>query len=529
MALVSIKDLRKYFSIKLPFYDCPDYYISYEFLSLKNKMLDRLRNNNFSKEMIQYVNGFSKDNYTCDYFTEENFNSVFKHHQRNPLKVFHANIGSFDKKKFELVSYLKSLKCTFQIIALTELGQTTKEFIEQIFDNYEIFLDEAPSTKGGAALLVQKNVFQNITPLDSNSGYGFANGCTCTNCKVESRFITLESGINKLTVCCIYRHPNGDINHFNEQLQNIINNIDRNNVTIIMGDINIDLLQYNNGKHEKYINMLLEQNFVPCITLPTRITDHSATILDHILLRTPSRLIQNKVSAGNLISGLSDHLSNFMVLDLNVYSFQDRPKIRLYTDKKVNEFNENIINETRNFMSNEHENDANMAFNHFHNNLIALYNKYFPLVRMSRKQFKHKPYITKGILVSIGHKNKLLKKYLEHGTAINEINYKRFRNKLVNIIKKSEENYHRSLISKYNNNNKQLWKCFGKMLNNKKIKHNRINSLEINSTKTFDQQKIAEEFNNFFSNIGQNLAKNINNTTHDFKTYLGTPNHNLYY
>ena len=89
-------------------------------------MLDRLRNNNFSKEMIQYVNGFSKDNYTCDYFTEENFKSVFKQYQRNPLKVFHANIGSFDKKKFELVSYLKSLKCTFQIIALTELGLTTK-------------------------------------------------------------------------------------------------------------------------------------------------------------------------------------------------------------------------------------------------------------------------------------------------------------------------------------------------------------------------------------------------------------------
>ena len=29
--------------------------------------------------------------------------------------------------------------------------------------------------------------------------------------------------------------------------------------------------------------------------------------------------------------------------------------------------------------------------------------------------------------------------------------------------------------------------------------------------KTFDQQKITEEFDNFFSNIGQNLAKYINN------------------
>ena len=92
---------------------------------------------------------------------------------------------------------------------------------------------------------------------------------------------------------------------------------------------------------------------------------------------------------------------------------------------------------------------------------------------MSRKQFKHKPYITKGILTSIRHKNKLFKKYLEHNTAINEINYKRFRNKTVNLIRKSEENYHRTLILDNNNNNRKLWKCFGKMLNKKKVKHNR--------------------------------------------------------
>ena len=130
---------------------------------------------------------------------------------------------------------------------------------------------------------------------------------------------------------------------------------------------------------------------------------------------------------------------------------------------------------------------------------------------MSRKQFKHKPYITKGILTSIRHKNKLFKKYLEHNTAINEINYKRFRNKTVNLIRKSEENYHRTLILDNNNNNRKLWKCFGKILNKKKVKHNRITSLVVDSTTTTNQKQIVEEFNSFFSNIGQKLAKNIEN------------------
>ena len=523
MNLDNLQNLRKFFSTQLPFYNCSDYYISYECLTLKNKMFDRFKNNNFTKDMIQYVNGFSKDNYTCDYFTEESFNSIQRNHQENAIKVFHVNICSFDKNKYELEAYLKSLKCKFQVIGLTELGKTSIEFIEQIFDSYYIFFDKAPTTKGGAALLIKKNTFNNITSLEFNNLYSFKDKCVCSNCKVESRFITLESGINKFTIGCIYRHPKGDINHFNEQYQNIIDNIDNNSVTIIMGDINIDLLQLNNTKHEKYLNMCLENNFVPCITLPTRITDHSATLLDHILLRTPTRLIQNKVTAGNLICGVSDHLANFMLLDVNLYSYQERPKIRLFTDEKIAEFLTNMKNGAVNLQSNTSEYDVNLNYSSFHCNLNTMYNKYFPLVRMSRKQFKQKPYITKGILVSIRHKNKLLKKYLAHDTAINELNYKRFRNKLVNIIKKSEENYHRSLISKYNNNNKQLWKCFGKMLNKKKIKHNKISSLEVNSSITTNQQEIVEEFNDFFSKVGLKLAKNIDNSSHNFKEYLGSP------
>ena len=473
--------------------------------------------------MIQYVNGFSKNNYTCDYYSEENFKSIFNNHQKNPMKVFHVNIGTFEPKSIELAAYLKSLKYNFQVIALTEIGQTSQEFIEFIFPNFEIYMMEAPSTKGGVALLILKDTFKNITSLEYNDLYSFDNMCNCSNCLIESSFITLETSTDKYTIGCIYRHPNGEINHFIEQFRKIINIIDKNNISILMGDFNIDLLQPNNCKHEAYLNLCLESNFVPCITLPTRITDHSATLIDHILLRTPARLIQNKVSADNLICGLSDHLPNFIVLDVNTYTYQDRPKIRLFTENNINNFLSNMENESEILKENYDANDSAISFSSFHKNYVHLFNKYFPLIRISRKQFKHKPYITKAILVSIRHKSKLFNKYLQHNTPINEINYKRYRNKLVNVIKRSEENYHRSLISENSNNNRQLWKCFGKILNKKKIKHNRITSLEVGSTKTNNQQQIVEEFNNFFSNIGHKLAKNIDNSNQDFKTYMDSP------
>jgi hypothetical protein len=53
--------------------------------------------------------------------------------------------------------------------------------------------------------------------------------------------------------------------------------------------------------------------------------------------------------------------------------------------------------------------EANSSYNTFSTNYQNLFEKYFPYVRMSRKAFKDKPYITRGIKNSIKYKNKLLK------------------------------------------------------------------------------------------------------------------------
>ena len=334
--------MRKFLFSQLPFQNCSDFYISYECLSLKDKMLDRFKNNNFTTEMQNYVNTFSKENYTCDYYTEYNFNNVLNKHQSNSLSAFHANLDSFESKKYLLVSYLESLKGRFSVIGLTEIGCTTVESIQNIFDDYEIFIDNTNTKKGGSALLISRNHFKNIVDLRVNDNYSFNNMCKCSHCKVESQFLSLETNNTKITIGCIYRHPKGEINHFVEHFQKVVNSLDRNSTALIMGDFNIDLIDCHNTKVENYINVCLENNFVPCITLPTRITDHSATLVDHILLKTSSRLMQNKVTAGNLISGLSDHLPNFLIFDLNIQSYENRPLIRLFTQERIDNFMSNI-------------------------------------------------------------------------------------------------------------------------------------------------------------------------------------------
>ena len=128
------------------------------------------------------------------------------------------------------------------------------------------------------------------------------------------------------------------MDHFNNALKNTINHISENTLAVILGDTNIDLMQENNAGANAYLDNFFEKNFIPCITLPTRITDHSATLIDHIFIKCPKKFIQNKCSSGNLITDISDHLPNFTFLDLQLQTSKARHFTRLFTQTKLINF-----------------------------------------------------------------------------------------------------------------------------------------------------------------------------------------------
>ena len=80
------------------------------------------------------------------------------------------------------------------------------------------------------------------------------------------------------------------------------------------------------------------------------------------------------------------------------------------------------------------------------------------------------------------------------------------------------------MINSQNNSSKNLWKTFGKFLNKNKIKYNKINQLSHNNSKLTNSQDISETINNFFSEIGPNLASNFDNlNNNEHKKYLAAP------
>ena len=80
---------------------------------------------------------------------------------------------------------------------------------------------------------------------------------------------------------------------------------------LVLGDLNENLLKYNEHKQtSEYLDMLLSLVFMPIITKPTRITDHTATLIDHIYTNTPEKLLKS----GLCLADISDHIPVFCTM-----------------------------------------------------------------------------------------------------------------------------------------------------------------------------------------------------------------------
>ena len=83
-----------------------------------------------------------------------------------------------------------------------------------------------------------------------------------------------------------------------EHIESTLTKIDKNKYAVfLMGDFNIDLLKYESHNYiNDFINSLVSHSFLPYILQPTRVTDHSSTIIDNIF----SDITDYENSSGNI-------------------------------------------------------------------------------------------------------------------------------------------------------------------------------------------------------------------------------------
>ena len=514
--------LNKFFSANLPFSNCSIAQIEQEFLGEKKTLFEKYSNSKFFKDMADYVNTISSNNYTCNYYDINSFNSKFTKTNNSYLKMCHINIRSINLHKHELLSYLECLKYNFDIILLTESGHALVENVEECFSDYNLFIKNPNTSKGGCGILIRKNIFDNIDVIDNNLQYK-CNSSNCNKCITESLWLKLSLKNEKYIVGCIYRHPDSRLDHFNEAYSNYIQHLNKNATCIIGGDFNINLLQFERNNISEFLATNLENNFPPCITLPTRITERSATLIDHIYLRLPLQKMQTKVDSGNLFCSITDHLMNFILLENNIKNIKDRPYIRLFTKTRLKKFIKYSPYDPPILSDQDNSTNIHAAFSESMVNLKKMLDKYFPLTKQSRKQFRDKKWITVKLKEDIKKKNNLFKEYTETNTEASKQLWKQAKYKVTEDIRRAQTQYYRSLLQEHNNNSQNLWKTFGNILKKSKNKV-KINKIKVNNKLITDPKLVTQEFNKFFTSIGNNLANNFENQDrNNFREFLNNP------
>ena len=121
---------------------------------------------------------------------------------------------------------------------------------------------------------------------------------------------------------------------FTEHLENSLSKIENDRTikhAIITGDFDIDVIKFDlNNNTNEYLNTVLKNGFIPSIILPTRVTNHACTLIDHI--HYLSRNNRTQIASGNLLTDMSDHFANFIILHSNSKSKEaDRPMTRIFS------------------------------------------------------------------------------------------------------------------------------------------------------------------------------------------------------
>ena len=431
----------------------------------------------------------------------------------NSLKVYAFNIRSLSKNGGKLLAFLSNLP-VFHVLVLTEIGVWNIEVAVSYFSEfaYDYALPEHNSF-GGVAIFMNKNI-DNITFTKQT----LKKTCKCSKCNFESLFVDFEFANIAYTIGGIYRHPNGNVSHFNVDLENVVAVIDKQKTVMILGDINIDIIKQDNESTLSYYTMLLSNNFLPLITLPTRITSHSATCLDHIFIRCCKNGQNTQKTAGIIFCDITDHLATFIFIKhQNKHPKTERPMIRIFSDSNCQVFI-NQIKETKweeLFITNTD------WYYIFINKVRQIFKTSFPFKRLSNKRAKDKPWITKGLKISIKHKNRLYKKSILNPSAAIEnryTNYKKIVEKCLNI---AENDYYKNIFDIQNNSAKTIWKNLTPFLSPQKVKKS-ISVSKILHDGVFlkDNKDITEAFNEYFCSVGNNLSQSFGPQTQVFKKYL---------
>ena len=436
----------------------------------------------------------------CSYVSPNDIVNDHMSQNESDLTIFHNNIRSINKNLGSAEEIFLNCQKMPDILAFTETKLNSDSNLPNIEGYQPLEHVDSPTDAGGVGLFVRNDL-----------PYTVRKDLSLKSPHCEDLWISIKNE-NNFVLGVIYRHPKNSYANFRDSLCKSLDILNKSKTDyVIVGDINIDFLKYNIATNiTRYANAL---NSVGCnffIDKATRITSNSASCIDHVYSNLEARCLENHV----IMSDASDHFGTLTKVSgvdkTDIISDVYYRKTRL-SDSDWQKFNTELTSQLSNAHNDQH--DANLFANNIINAYSKVIDKFMPLKKLSRKQKRShsKPWLTKGLKISIKRKNELYKltrlKNIPRFLSL----YKTYRNLITILKSKAHDNYYREKIALHGKNKSKIWAIVNQITKRRRIMSRKLKSiLNEEGVRINDSLGIANRLNRHFGSVGAKMASNFN-------------------
>ena len=264
---------------------------------------------------------------------------------------------------------------------------------------------------------------------------------------------------------------------------------------------------------------MYENSFLPCINRATRVTRKKETCIDNIIMKYDT---DKQILSGVIAERVSDHLPIFVIdsaAEIPITTKKVYYTSTPITDVAIVKLKDELS--CRDWSPVIDELDADKSYAKFEHIFSNDYNKNFKEVK---KLVKVKEIINKwmtGALRKSSKKKQLLyKKFLKTKRVADEVRYKKYAKIFEKAKEQAKKNHYSNLLTQHKNNLKESWNIMKEIISKKKAKYGLPTKISINGVSISEPKLIAENFNDYFSNIGKKLASKVGKASKSYKDFL---------
>ena len=419
------------------------------------------------------------------------------------LKIVAVNIRSLYSSLNELSVRFKD----FDIVCCCEtwLNNTFTDQMIKI-DGFEIFrldrntLNNGLNLKrgGGLVIYVKKNLsdFTQIIPQASQ-----------VTGNIQQLWIKIvKPNVRNLLLGVAYRPPTGKVIDAIKELSTSLTNIldSFQGEIALVGDFNINYNLRHTSAFKALKNFERDFNLTQIIKSPTRIVKNSKTHLDLIFTN-----IEHIISSIVLDLALSDHLPVFLIK----IKQKSKPsftytKGRSYNNYRKDNFQKDIKTHPKwmTFWDLE-ENNPNEMWNLMYEIILETSDLHAPYKDMKIRE-EIPQWITKDLISEISHKDFLFNKAKKFPSEENWESFKRKKNEVKILLSSAKEEFVKAKLEEHETNPRKFWRTINEISGIGKNKNSRkCTKIVDKKNNVLEKQEAADFLNDYYANVGPNLAK----------------------